>query len=181
MRKLFFILLITPVVSLAQVNLYYTVSGNLHVPKNVKLTAYGLEASGNAIITDNLDLGISVSAIKYSIFNKPYGSIAGKISLFPTQTEAMLIPFLTIEPGYGIYSDMVKQTSNITENLKGDFTFMSCIGVKLRAEERTAPYVAAGFSHAGYKVFVDNAAQNIQGEKHIYNADRLVLKIGVFL
>jgi hypothetical protein len=181
MRKLFLLLLIVPTVSLAQVNVYYTVSGNLYVPENVKLTAYGPQASINAIVTDNLDLGLSVSAIKYSFFNKPYIPISGRISLFPTQTETMLIPFFTIEPGYGIYSDIVKQADNTIENLKGDFTLMSCVGVKLRATERTAPYVAAGFSHIAYKVFVDNMAQNIKGEKRIYNADRLVLKIGVFL
>jgi len=182
MGKLFFFLLFIPAVSSAQVNLYATVSGDLYVPQNVKLTGYGPEASANAIVTDNLDLGVSVSAIKYSFLNKPYIPISGKISLFPAQsTETMLIPFLTLEPGFGLYSDVVKQPYNTTAKLKGDFTFMSCIGVKLRAEERIAPYVAAGFSHVAYKRFVYNAAGNIQGEKSIGNANRVVLKLGLFL
>lgn len=181
MRKLLLLLLIIPAVSQAQVNLYYTVSGNLYVPENIRLTAYGLEASGNAIVTDNLDLGVSLSAMKYSFLNKPYTSIAGKISLFPTQAETMLIPFLTIEPGYGFYSDMVNEANNIQRKLKGDYTFISCIGIKLRAEERIAPYVAAGFSHAGYKDFIYTPADNKWSGKNIYNLNRIVLKLGVFL
>lgn len=181
MQKLLLLLLLIPAIAQAQVSLYYTVSGNLYVPEKVRLTGYGPQASINAIVTDHLDLGASLSAIKLSFFKKLYIPVSAKISLFPFQSEPGIIPFITLEPGYGLYSDTEQQTDNSQLKVKGGFTFTGSIGAKPRSEKRVAPFVAAGFWHGGYKEYASMPPNSEWNKKNIYSMNRLVVKVGLFL
>lgn len=162
MKKIFFALLLLPVVVTAQSTLWYSAGGSVYIDRTFNHTGYGVEMNANTEILNGFSLGAGIGISKIPILPNSYIPVYGKATFFPGLNESSLSPFATVEVGYGIYKE--------NDFRKGHVLAYGGVGFSLDTRKFGAPYVSFGYGVYGYTAYGEPATQR-----------RATLKFGVML
>lgn len=137
----------------------FPVEAGLEVSKSL-VPGFGFHAGAATIITDNIEIGIKSSFIKFKDLKSIYYPVSLTGRMYMNIDETFL-PYLTIEAGHGFYEEP-------KTNLRGGFNSFLGLGTKFSQDAEFPLYATGGVSIFG-----------ITGPSTHSNMKRLSFRIGV--
>ena len=183
MKTILLFLLLFPTLLKAQEKSYFSCSGSLYVPGQFKNSAYGIDVSENMFIVDGVYVGVTSGFIKLEHTTKPYVPVSARITYYPVEIDAKLMPFLLSEAGYGIYNEQLVTNNDVRATVRGGFTCFEGLGFKVATPEgsRVNPFFALGFSSSifRYAYQIKNSNGTTKESNSTDQSRRITLKLGV--
>ena len=191
-RVLLPILFFVSSVSFAQKNLF-TVSGTGGVgARSQKVQGYGLDLSAIRKVRGGLFLGVNAGVVDFKSMTNHYFPLALNMTYFPLKNFKAHTPYLTFQPGYGLY-DFKFGGRNSVGDADGGFTYFAGIGMMTKTAGKARANFSLGYSSFGmnsvYSSMVDlnnitfnnNAVNNITYYNKRGSFGTFTLKVGLTL
>jgi hypothetical protein len=94
------------------------------------------------MVVPDFYLGIGTGISKIPVLSNAYIPITGRATFFTTLNNAPMLPFASVDVGYGIYSDK--------DGRKGNVLGSGVVGFFFKTNKIPPPFVSFGYGVYGY-------------------------------
>lgn len=163
MKYILLSIFLIPLLGSSQGRWWSAAGGSVYMDRTFSKTGYGADINTNFFIVPDFYLGLGTGVSRIPILSNAYIPVTGRATFFTTLNQSSLLPFASVDVGYGIYKD--------GNGRKGNALGFGVVGFFLKTKKMPPPYISFGYGVYGYTLSTgDPATQR-----------RAVLKIGMML
>ncbi|MFL5787383.1 MAG: hypothetical protein ACJ748_04980 [Flavisolibacter sp.] len=151
MKALWCLFLVIPITSFSQTSSnYFQGHFGLDLPYNTT-AAYSARFDGGISFNGSTFIGVGFGLTKFYNIPGVYLPVYGNLS-FAWHPDAMIFPFITVQPGYALFKGQEATTRTINKITEGGLTYFAGAGIGFSTQSRVKPVVTFGYSRFNYKV-----------------------------